>query len=75
MLSWSPSANSNHRVAFYHGCSNRTLHFDVLHNNQWHEVNVKTLEEVPTGVKELYQVMDEAYQDFICCASKDVVFS
>lgn len=75
MFSWSPSANSKHRVAFYHDCSNRTLHFDILHNNQWHEVNVKTLEEVPTDVKELYRVMDEAYQDFICCASYDVAVS
>jgi hypothetical protein len=75
MFSWSPSANSKHRVTFYYEMFGRTLHFDVLHNNQWHEVNVKTLEEVPTGVKELYRVMDEAYQDFICCASYDVVAS
>jgi len=75
MFSWSPSANSKHRVAFYYGYDNKTLHFHVLRDNQWHKVNVKTLKEVPTGVKELYRVMDEAYQDFICCASQDVVFS
>jgi hypothetical protein len=75
MFSWSPSANSKHRVAFYYGCDNRTLHFHVLRNDHWHKVNVKTLKEVPTGVKELYRVMDEAYQDFICCASYDVVAS
>lgn len=75
MFSWSPSANSKHRVAFYYGCDNKTLHFHVLRDNQWHKVNVKTLKEVPTGVKELYRVMAEAYQDFICCASQDVVLS
>jgi uncharacterized protein YoxC len=74
MFSWSPSANSSHRVAFYYENSN-TLHFDVLHKGKWHEVTVKSVEEVPTDVKELYQVMREAYQDFICCASLDLVES
>lgn len=75
MLSWSPSANSRHRVTFYYGRDNKTLHFHVLRDDYWHKVNVKTLKEAPTSVRELYRVMDEAYQDFICCASQDVVFS
>jgi hypothetical protein len=75
MFSWSPSATHKHRVSFYPESNDRTIYFDVLHDNQWHEVNVKTIEEMPTDVKELHQIMKEAYQDFICCAPIEMVNS
>ena len=75
MFSWSPSATHKHRVSFYHELNDRTIYFDVLHDNQWHEVNVKTIEETPTDVKELHRIMKEAYQDFICCAPIEMVNS
>lgn len=57
---------ATHRVT-WRGNDSKELRFEVHHNNRWEEIQTATIEEMPTGVKELYRVMQDKYQDFICC--------
>jgi len=57
MLIYNPKQDPCARITWYGGDSTM-LRFEILDENEdWREINVKTLGEFPTDVKELYQEM------------------
>ena len=65
MLSWSPEGCPTHRVTWYGGQSTQ-IHFEILQKDEWRQVDIKTLNELPAGVKKFQEVLSECYQDFVC---------
>ena len=65
MFSWSPECFPTHRVTWYNNQSTQ-VHFEIFQRNEWRQVNVINLKEIPTGVKELQTVLSDCYQDFVC---------
>jgi len=62
-LCYFPPGSETTRVCWYGGESTQ-LHYEVLRNNEWLDVNVRTLGGgMPTGVKELSQKLVEFYND------------
>jgi len=64
MLSWSPEGYPTHRVTWYGGQSTQ-IHFEILQKDEWRQVDIKTLNELPTGVKEFQELLIDCYQDFV----------
>lgn len=63
MLSWSPEGCRSHRVTWYGG---QSIHFEILQKDEWRQVDIKPLNELPAGVKEFQELLSECYQDFVC---------
>ena len=57
MLIYNPKQDPCARIT-WHGGDSTMLRFEILdEDGDWREINVKTLGEFPTDVKELYQEM------------------
>lgn len=59
-LSYFPPGSETTRVSWYGGESTQ-LHYEVCRDNEWSGVEVRTLMDMPTGVKELSHEMVEFY--------------
>lgn len=58
MLCYCPT--DKHRVCWYGG-SSTMLHYEEHIGGLWTDLEVRTLEDFPTGVKELHQKLVEFY--------------
>ena len=59
-LSYFPPGAETTRVSWYGGESTQ-LHYEVRRDNEWSGVEVTTLMDMPTGVKELSQELVDFY--------------
>jgi len=59
-LSYFPPGSETTRVSWYGGESTQ-LHYEVRRDNEWSGVEVRTLMNMPTGVKELNQELVDFY--------------
>jgi|TARA_R110002126_G_scaffold19202_5_gene72296 hypothetical protein len=59
-LSYFPPGAETTRVSWYGGESTQ-LHYEVRRDNEWSGVEVRTLMDMPTGVKELSQELVDFY--------------
>jgi len=74
MFIYQPYINSDDRVV-WHGGDSTQLHYEIEALDEhrfpiWKEVSVRTPMDFPTGVKELYEKMQE-YYDFCTTACHD----
>ena len=59
-LSYFPPGSETTRVSWYGGESTQ-LHYEVRRDNEWSGVEVRTLMDMPTGVKKLSQELVDFY--------------
>ena len=70
VMIYQPSAEQNERITWYGGESSY-LHFEkrfydaVDHTFVWQELNVQSLMEVPTQIKDMLLVMEDFYHQCV----------
>jgi hypothetical protein len=62
MLIYNPKQDPCARIT-WHGGDSTMIRFEILDEDEWRELAVKTLGEFPTGVKELYQAMRAFHEE------------